>query len=139
MRRRLPYRWPRHTWSGSVPIPQLIVNGTLNEISRGLGIASRGLGRCLGDLPVTPNRDSRTFGVGAAEYKRVIQATLKLFGALAIAMVFIQFDVARGYFAIALPLGLLLLTGDRWLWRRWLNQKRPRYVRLSSYCYRRVN
>ena len=75
-------------------------------------------------LEVYHTRDSRTFGVGAAEYKRVAQATLKLFGALAIAMVFVRFDVVRGYFAVALPLGLLLLTGNRWLWRKWLNQKR---------------
>lgn len=77
-------------------------------------------------MEIYRTRDSRTFGVGAAEYKRVAQATLKLFGALAIAMVFIQFDVVRGYFAVALPLGLLLLTGNRWLWRRWLNQQRAR-------------
>lgn len=75
-------------------------------------------------LEIYRTRDPRTFGVGAAEYKRVAQATLKLFGALAIAMVFVQFDVVRGYFAVALPLGLLLLTGSRWLWRRWLNQQR---------------
>ncbi|WP_354236205.1 sugar transferase [Arthrobacter sp. UYEF3] len=75
-------------------------------------------------LEIYPTRDSRTFGVGGAEYKRVAQATLKLFGALAIAMVFVRFDVVRGYFAIALPLGLLLLTADRWLWRKWLNRKR---------------
>jgi len=77
-------------------------------------------------LEIYRTRDSRTFGVGAAEYKRVAQATLKLFGALAMAMVFIQFDVVRGYFAIALPLGLILLTGNRWLWRRWLNLQRAR-------------
>lgn len=82
-------------------------------------------------LEVYHTRDSRTFGVGAAEYKRVAQATLKLFGALAIAMVFVRFDVVRGYFAVALPLGLLLLTGTRWLWRNWLNRKRSRGEFLS--------
>lgn len=82
-------------------------------------------------LEIYPTRDRRTFGVGAAEYKRVAQATLKLFGALAIAMVFVRFDVVRGYFAVALPLGLLLLTGSRWLWRRWLNQKRAEGKYLS--------
>lgn len=75
-------------------------------------------------LEIYPTRDRRTFGIGAAEYKRVVQATLKLFGALAIAMVFVRFDVVRGYFAVALPLGLVLLTGTRWLWRKWLNLKR---------------
>ena len=46
-------------------------------------------------------------------------------------MVFVRFDVARGYFAIALPLGLVLLTGSRWLWRKWLNQQRSRGEYLS--------
>jgi hypothetical protein len=85
----------------------------------------------FGFLEIYPTRDCRTFGVGAAEYKRVAQATLKLFGALAIAMVFVRFDVVRGYFAVALPLGLLLLTGSRWLWRRWLNRKRAEGQYLS--------
>jgi exopolysaccharide biosynthesis polyprenyl glycosylphosphotransferase len=82
-------------------------------------------------LEIYSTRDSRTFGSGVTEYKRVVQSTLKLFGALAIAMVFVRFDVARGYFAIALPLGLVLLTGSRWLWRRWLNQQRSRGEYLS--------
>jgi exopolysaccharide biosynthesis polyprenyl glycosylphosphotransferase len=82
-------------------------------------------------LEIYSTRDSRTFGAGATEYKRVVQATLKLFGVLAIAMVFVRFDVARGYFAIALPLGLVLLTGSRWLWRKWLNQQRSRGEYLS--------
>lgn len=86
----------------------------------------------IGVLEVYHTRDSRTFGVGAAEYKRVAQATLKLFGALAIAMVFVRFDVVRGYFAVALPLGLLLLTANRWLWRKWLNHKRTRGEYLSQ-------
>ncbi|RNL53237.1 sugar transferase [Arthrobacter oryzae] len=75
-------------------------------------------------LEIYRTRDGRTFGVGADEYKRVAQATLKLFGALAIAMVVLRLDVVRGYFAIALPLGLLLLCGNRWLWRKWLNRQR---------------
>ncbi|QDY89891.1 sugar transferase [Arthrobacter sp. UKPF54-2] len=82
------------------------------------------LGGWLAVLEIFHTRDRRTLGVGGAEYKRVIQATLKLFGALAIAMVFVRFDALRGYFAVALPLGIVLLTGSRWLWRKWLNRKR---------------
>ncbi len=78
----------------------------------------------LVSLDIYHTRDSRIFGVGATEYKRLIQATFKLFGALAIVMVIFRVDVVRGYFAIALPLGLVLLSASRWLWRQWLNKQR---------------
>ncbi|WP_258190764.1 sugar transferase [Arthrobacter sp. PAMC25284] len=83
-------------------------------------------------LEVYRTRDGRTFGIGSDEYKRVAQATLKLFGALAIAMVFLGFDVVRGYFAVALPMGLLLLCANRWLWRKWLNRQRRNGAYLSK-------
>lgn len=99
--------------------------------TRYLVVSTLILAAWIGVLEIYHTRDSRTFGVGAAEYKSVAQATLKLFGALAIAMVFVRFEVARGYFAIALPVGLFLLTGSRWLWRKWLNQQRSRGHYLS--------
>ena len=119
-------------------MPQPLVEGDFE--AKYLVVSTLLLVAWIAVLEIYRTRDSRTFGVGAAEYKRVVQATLKLFGALAIAMVFIQFDVVRGYFAIALPLGLLLLTADRWLWRRWLNRQRiARHVPLAGHCYRRVD
>lgn len=83
-------------------------------------------------MEIYHTRDSRIFGVGAAEYKRVVEATLRLFGALAICMVVFEVDVVRGYFAVALPLGLVLLSGARWCWRRWLNQQRNNGSYLSK-------
>jgi exopolysaccharide biosynthesis polyprenyl glycosylphosphotransferase len=67
-------------------------------------------------------RDSRVVGVGAAEYKRVVSASAVAFGLLA--MGFLLLDIVRGYFVLALPLGVSGLTLERWLWRRWLLHQR---------------
>ena len=69
-------------------------------------------------------RDSRVVGVGAAEYKQVINASVVSFGMLAITFLILQIDVARLYFALALPLGVLALVLERWLWRKWLLRQR---------------
>ncbi len=65
-------------------------------------------------------RDSRVIGVGAAEYKQVINASALAFGLLAILFLIVQVDIARGYFVLTLPLGLGGLILERWLWRKWL-------------------
>lgn len=100
--------------------------------ARYLGVSTLIFASWIAVLEIYRTRDTRTFGVGGAEYKRVLQATLKLFGALAIAMVILRFDVARGYFAVALPLGLVLLTANRWFWRKWLNRQRTQGRYLSK-------
>lgn len=76
------------------------------------------------DLELFRTRDKRIFGSGASEYKRIIHSTLRAFGLLAIFLVVLKFDIARGFFAIALPLGVFLLLVSRWLWRRWLARRR---------------
>lgn len=69
-------------------------------------------------------RDSRVVGVGATEYKRVINASALAFGLLAIGFLLFQVHSARDYFLVALPLGLAALTLERWLWRKWLLHQR---------------
>lgn len=69
-------------------------------------------------------RDSRVVGVGAAEYRQVMNASAVAFGLLAIAFLIFQVDVARGYFMLALPLGVIGLLLNRWLWRKWLLRQR---------------
>ncbi|MES2093759.1 MAG: hypothetical protein V4531_08105 [Actinomycetota bacterium] len=69
-------------------------------------------------------RTIRTLGVGFAEYKGIVSSSLFTFGILAIAFLVFQVDVARGFFMVALPVGLAALLLDRWLWRRWLNHMR---------------
>ncbi len=70
------------------------------------------------------SRDARVVGVGSDEYKRVISATTTLLGLLAITFLVFKIDIARGYFALAVPLGVGGLIMSRWALRRWLMRQR---------------
>lgn len=83
-------------------------------------------------LAITQSRTAAVLGMGSEEYRRVITSTLGVFGALAIVSMLLKFDIARGYIAIALPLGLLGLLVSRRLWRRWLVRQRLR----GNFCDR---
>ncbi len=67
------------------------------------------------------SRAKRIVGEGLTEYQRVLNATLFAFGAVAIVCYVAQIDFARGYVAVAMPLGLALLLGNRLAWRRALH------------------
>lgn len=69
-------------------------------------------------------RSPRILGAGSEEYQRVAGATLSAFGAIAIVSLLFRFELARGYLAIALPLGLLGLLLARWFVRRAIATKR---------------
>jgi exopolysaccharide biosynthesis polyprenyl glycosylphosphotransferase len=69
-------------------------------------------------------RDRRAFGLGFAEYRRVVNASLATFGGLAIVVYLFNLQLARGYFFIALPAGLAALLLARRLWRGWLCERR---------------
>lgn len=75
-------------------------------------------------LGASRTRDSRVVGVGAREYKQVINASALAFGLLAIAFLILQIDIARRFFILALPLGVAGLLLERWLWRKWLLRQR---------------
>lgn len=68
--------------------------------------------------------DNRVVGSGPDEYRRVAHASLALFGTVAIVAFLGNQDLALGYVAVALSVGLLTLTLGRWLWRRWLVRRR---------------
>ena len=57
-------------------------------------------------LAVFHTRSPRIIGTGPEEYRRIVSVTFKLFGAVAILSLLLQTDIARGYLAIAFPLGL---------------------------------
>jgi exopolysaccharide biosynthesis polyprenyl glycosylphosphotransferase len=69
-------------------------------------------------------RGPRIVGVGSNEYKRVINASALAFGLLAITFLLLQVESSRVYFLVAFPLGVLALTLERWLWRKWLLHQR---------------
>lgn len=75
-------------------------------------------------LGLADSRGSRVIGFGPSEYIRVIDASLRLFGAIAIVAYAFKVDLARGYVLISLPTGVLALLVSRWAWRRWLMRRR---------------
>jgi exopolysaccharide biosynthesis polyprenyl glycosylphosphotransferase len=75
-------------------------------------------------LSMFRTRDARSVGVGATEYKLVINASALTFGMLAIAFLLLKIDSARPFFVVALPLGVAALILERWLWRKWLIRQR---------------
>ena len=80
----------------------------------------------LAVLQLFGTSSSRVIGTGTLEYKRVIDATVRLFGILAIVAFLLRIDLARSYIITSLPLGLGLLLFGRWAWRRWLVSRRAR-------------
>lgn len=74
-------------------------------------------------LDVFATRDHKVIGSGTLEYKRVADATIRLFGTFAIVAFLLKIDLARGYFLTALPIGLVLLILSRWMWRQWLRKR----------------
>lgn len=77
-------------------------------------------------LRVTQSTDRRFIGEGATEYARVVRGTFGTFGFVAIVGTVLKLQFARGYVAVAFPLGLVLLIASRWLWRKALAFKRKR-------------
>lgn len=75
-------------------------------------------------LGLSDTRSARTIGTGSGEYTRVVNASFRLFGLLAIVAYLLKADLARGYVLIALPLGTLVLLAVRWMWRQWLHVQR---------------
>ena len=71
----------------------------------------------LGFLSLQNSRSARVVG-GIEEYRRIVSATLQMFGLIAIVSLIAKVDIARGYLAVALPVGLAGLLLGRGLWRR---------------------
>lgn len=85
-------------------------------------------------LAVFGTRHGTVIGAGTAEYKRIADATIRVFVVLAIIAFLLQSEVGRGYLLVALPLGLSMLLLARWLWRKWLLRRRQ----FGEYSHRAV-
>ncbi|MFL0566923.1 sugar transferase [Microbacterium sp. 179-I 1D1 NHS] len=75
-------------------------------------------------LSLADTRDHRVIGAGSAEYARLTRSSVTLFGIIAIVAFLTQIEVARGFLLLSLPLGILVLLFERWLWRQWLIAQR---------------
>jgi exopolysaccharide biosynthesis polyprenyl glycosylphosphotransferase len=72
------------------------------------------------------SREPRAVGNGVEEYRRVAHASAALFGAVALVSYLLKLEVARGYLAVALPIGVSSLLLGRLLWRKWLANQRSK-------------
>lgn len=75
-------------------------------------------------LDVVGSRGYRVVGTGTQEYRLVADAAVRLFGVVALTAFLFKVDFARGYILIAFPLGLILVSASRWMWRQWLTVQR---------------
>lgn len=71
----------------------------------------------LSALSAFHTRSARLVGTGVEEYRRVVSASFWTFGAIAIVTLLLKADVARGYLAVALPVGTVCLVLSRWAWQ----------------------
>ncbi len=78
----------------------------------------------LGLLAIFGTRDRRTVGEGTEEYRRIFDASLRLFGLVAIVALLAGFSFARGYLLLAFPVGVVGLCLARRYQRRWLLRRR---------------
>lgn len=111
-------------WFGFQPAT---VTGTipLSEVSIGYSAFSVLLvAMWMFSLRFFATRDAKIVGTGSDEYRRIGNATVRLFGGIAITMFLLKWELGRGYFLTALPVGLFLLLGSRWAWRQWLRRRR---------------
>lgn len=83
-------------------------------------------------LALADSRSHRVIGAGSTEYIRIVDASIRLFGVIAIIAFLFQLNIARGFLLISLPVGVIMLIVVRWLWRQWLIAKR----RNGSYMHR---
>jgi exopolysaccharide biosynthesis polyprenyl glycosylphosphotransferase len=75
-------------------------------------------------LAVFQTRSPRLIGAGIDEYRRIGSASFWTFGIIAMGTLLAKVDLARGYLAIALPVGTLGLLTSRSLWRKYISHKR---------------
>jgi exopolysaccharide biosynthesis polyprenyl glycosylphosphotransferase len=72
-------------------------------------------------LAVFDSRDPHIVGLGHEEYKRLLDASVYLFGVIAISAYLTDIHGARTYLLFALPVGTFTLVLGRWMWRQWLH------------------
>jgi exopolysaccharide biosynthesis polyprenyl glycosylphosphotransferase len=77
-------------------------------------------------LAIYHTRAQQVIGAGPEEFRRVWTATLWVFGVIAVISTLFKLEIARGYLAIAFPLGLFALSVNRHLARMYVAARRRR-------------
>ena len=77
-------------------------------------------------LAIYHTRAQQVIGAGPEEFRRVWTATLWVFGVIAVISTLFKLEIARGYLAIAFPLGLFALSVNRRLARMYVAAQRRR-------------
>ncbi len=75
-------------------------------------------------LQVGGTREASVIGHGGDEYKRIVRASVVLFGLIAISSYVFDLNLPRAYVLVMMPAGLVALVAGRFIWRRWLHGKR---------------
>ncbi|WP_241660264.1 sugar transferase [Propioniciclava tarda] len=75
-------------------------------------------------LDARGSRDRGVVGHGLDEYRRVMNASLYTFSAVAITSYLFHVDLSRAYFLVLLPVGTALLLLGRWTCRQVLHRRR---------------
>ena len=78
----------------------------------------------LSSIAMFHARSIRVIGAGIEEYRRIVSASFWTFGIIAMATLLAKIFLARGYLAVALPVGTLGLLVSRGLWRYYIAGKR---------------
>ncbi|MEP6761332.1 MAG: sugar transferase [Sporichthyaceae bacterium] len=78
----------------------------------------------LVSLVIHKSYDKRIIGGGAEEYRRIFRGSAWLWASVAVAAYVTKTEFARGFVAIAFPLGTMLLFLGRWWSRQWLTRLR---------------
>ena len=78
----------------------------------------------LSSIAMFHTRSVRVIGAGIEEYRRIVSASFWTFGIIAMATLLAKIFLARGYLAVALPVGTLGLLVSRVLWRYYIASKR---------------
>jgi exopolysaccharide biosynthesis polyprenyl glycosylphosphotransferase len=78
----------------------------------------------LSSIATFRSRSIRVIGSGIEEYRRIVNASFWTFGMIAIVNLLAKIFLARGYLAVALPVGTIGLLVSRALWRYYIAGKR---------------
>ena len=97
--------------------------GDVSPISYG-SVAALLWGLWMALLAYSRVYESRMLGIGTEEFRRVTAATFRTFGAVAIVSYLLKLEIARGFVAVALPVGFLLLVLVRYMVRLRLQSTR---------------